>query len=84
MLAASAGFSIAFSPVKWYDGEAGRIALILIHDSFEQSLIAVFGMEASMKNQLCKLIFHTAICAEASQIAWCAGANWRFAPHSSR
>ena len=48
MLAASAGFSIAFSPVKWYDGEAGRIALILIHDSFEQSLIAVFGTEASM------------------------------------
>ncbi len=37
-----------------------------------------------MKNQLCKLIFHKAICVEASQIAWCAGANWRFAPRSSR
>ena len=29
-----AGFSIDFSFIWWYHGEAGRIALILIRDSF--------------------------------------------------
>ena len=38
----------------------------------------------NMKNQLEKLIFHTAICAEAPQIASFAGANLKFAPRSPR
>lgn len=30
----------------------------------------VLGMEGSVKNNVDTLVFHTAICAEASQIAW--------------